>query len=212
MIVNHVYELPFGRTHQYLSSGLLGQVIGNWQISGIWSVMTGTHFSPTLATGVTNTAEGTGLFSSGTERPVCSLGGGDLPSGERTLNRWFNVGAFSIPQTYTFGNCGAYILIGPGYFSTDLGIHRSFSITEGKKLTFRWEMFNAFNRAKFSNPKRFDWRCHSRSDQQHSAGPVHAIGAEILVLTAAPLRAVGIARSEGADNGRDPRRRDRIRR
>ena len=152
MIVNHVYELPFGHTHQYLSSGLLGQVIGTWQISGIWSVMTGTHFSPTLATGVTNTAEGTGLFSSGTERPVCSLGGGDLPSGERTLNRWFNVGAFSIPQTYTFGNCGAYILMGPGYFSTDLGIHRSFSITEGKKLTFRWEMFNAFNRANFSNP------------------------------------------------------------
>jgi hypothetical protein len=152
LIVNHVYELPLGRNHQFLSSGLLGQVVGNWQISGIWSLMTGTHFSPTLATGVTNTAEGSGLFSSGSERPNCSLGGGDLPSSQRTIDRWFNVGAFSIPQTYTFGNCGAYILQGPGYFNIDLGVHRSFSLTERTRLTFRWEMFNSFNHVNFSNP------------------------------------------------------------
>ena len=152
LTINHVYELPLGHNHQFLSSGLLGHLVGNWQISGIWSFMTGTHFSPTLATGVTNTAEGSGLFSSGSERPNCSLGGGDLPSGQRTIDRWFNVRDFSIPQTYTFGNCGAYILQGPGYFNADLGVHRSFSITERVRLTFRWEMFNSFNHVNFSNP------------------------------------------------------------
>jgi hypothetical protein len=152
LVVNHVYEPPLGHNHHYLSSGVLGHVVGNWQISGIWSLMTGTHFTPTLATGVTNTAEGTGLFGSGAERPNCSVGGGDLPASQRSISRWFNVSAFSIPQTYTWGNCGPYILQGPGFFNTDLGIHRSFNVTERARLTFRWEMFNAFNHVNFSNP------------------------------------------------------------
>jgi hypothetical protein len=152
LIVNHVYELPLGRGHQHLATGALGQVVGNWQLSGIWSVETGTFFTPTLATGVTNTAEGSGLFSSGSERPNCSAGGGNLPAGQRTIDHWFNVGAFSIPQTYTFGNCGPYILQGPGYFNADLGVHRTFRVTERAQLTFRWEMFNSFNHVNFSNP------------------------------------------------------------
>ncbi len=80
------------------------------------------------------------------------MGGGDLPASQRSISRWFNVGAFSIPQTYTWGNCGPYILQGPGFFNTDLGIHRSFNVTERALLTFRWEMFNAFNHVNFSNP------------------------------------------------------------
>lgn len=51
---------------------------------------------------------GTGLFGSGAERPNYSVGGGDLPASQRSISRWFNVGAFSIPQTYTWGNCGPY--------------------------------------------------------------------------------------------------------
>jgi hypothetical protein len=152
LIVNHVYELPLGHGHQYLATGALGKIVGNWQLSGIWSVMTGTYFTPTLATGVTNTAEGSGLFSSGAERPNCSAAGGNLNSNQRSIDQWFNVGAFSIPQTYTFGNCGPYSLLGPGYFNADLGVHRIFNVTERVRLTFRWEMFNAFNHVNFSNP------------------------------------------------------------
>ena len=152
LIVNHVYEVPLGHGHQYLATGALGKIVGNWQLSGIWSLMTGTYFTPTLATGVTNTAEGSGLFSSGAERPNCSAAGGNLDSSQRSIDRWFNVGAYSIPQTYTFGNCGPYTLLGPAYFNADLGVHRIFSVTERVRLTFRWEMFNAFNHANFSNP------------------------------------------------------------
>jgi hypothetical protein len=42
--------------------------------------------------------------------------------------------------------------VGPGLFTADLGIHRVFSIRERTKLTYRWEMFNALNRANFQNP------------------------------------------------------------
>jgi hypothetical protein len=34
----------------------------------------------------------------------------------------------------------------------DLGLHRSFRLTERFGLTFRSEWFNAFNHANFSNP------------------------------------------------------------
>jgi len=152
LMINHVYTPPIGHGQRYLSSGILGHAVGNWQISGIWSLMTGTHFTPTLATGVTNTAEGNGLFSSGTERPNCLGPNPNLPAGQRNTYEWFNVSDFAIPQTYTWGNCGPYSLQGPAFINADLGIHRSFNVTERAVMTFRWEMFNAFNHTNFSNP------------------------------------------------------------
>jgi hypothetical protein len=44
------------------------------------------------------------------------------------------------------------VLAGPGYFNVDAGIHRNFRITERMKMSFRWELFNTFNRANFTNP------------------------------------------------------------
>lgn len=148
LIVNHVYELPVGRGHNVLSHGVMGQVVGNWQIDGIWSVMTATPLSATLATGVSNTASS----GTGAERPNCFAGNPNLPSGQRTINEWFNVSAFSIPQPYTFGNCGPYIIRGPNFFNIDAGIHRDFSITERFRVTFRAELFNFLNHTNFSNP------------------------------------------------------------
>lgn len=148
LIVNHVYELPVGRGHNVLSHGVMGQVVGNWQLDGIWSVMTGTPLSATLATGVSNTASS----GTGAERPNCFAGNPNLPSGQRTIDEWFNVSAFSIPQPYTFGNCGPYIIRGPNFFNLDAGIHRDFSITERFRVTFRAELFNFFNHTNFSNP------------------------------------------------------------
>jgi len=126
----------------------LGQVVGNWQVDGIWSVMTGTPLSATLATGVSNTASS----GTGAERPNCFAGNPNLSSGQQTINEWFNVSAFSIPQPYTFGNCGPYIIRGPHFFNIDTGIHRDFRVTEKVRVTLRGEFFNTLNHVNFSNP------------------------------------------------------------
>ncbi len=55
------------------------------------------------------------------------------------------------PQ-YTFGNSGRGFLEGPGKFNVDMGVHRNFPIGERYKVSFRWELFNAFNRANFGDP------------------------------------------------------------
>ena len=41
---------------------------------------------------------------------------------------------------------------GPGYFNTDLSVHKSFSFTEAVKLRLGVDAFNLFNHANFANP------------------------------------------------------------
>jgi hypothetical protein len=149
VVINHVYELPFGTGRQFAGKGWLSYIIGNWDISGIWTMYSGTHFGPTLSSSVSNSIGSAALAPA--ERPNV-VGSPNLPVSQRTISAWFNTAAFQSPAQYTFGNSGTGVLVGPGYFNTDLGIHRNFSLAERAKLSFRWEMFNSFNRANFSNP------------------------------------------------------------
>jgi hypothetical protein len=67
--------------------------------------------------------------------------------------RYFlNPAAFSIPQPGKFGNLGRGALHGPGMSQVDFTIHKQFKLTERTNLEFRGELYNAFNRANFSNP------------------------------------------------------------
>ena len=77
---------------------------------------------------------------------------GNLPKDQRTIDRWFDLGAFATPAQFSFGNSGRGILVGPGNFNVDAGIHRQFAVGDKYRVTFRWEMFNAFNRSNFGTP------------------------------------------------------------
>ncbi len=145
VVVNHVYELPFGPQRKYLTRGWLSHLAGNWNVTGIWTMTTGDHFTPTLGTSVSNSAGGSG------DRPD-RIDDGNMPVDQRSIDNWFNLAAFRSAAQYTFGNAGRGILVGPGNFNVDLGVHRNFSIRERFRLTYRWEMFNAFNRANFNDP------------------------------------------------------------
>jgi hypothetical protein len=144
-VLNHVYELPFGAGRRFMSKGWLSHVVGPWNVNGIWSMSTGEHFTATLAAAVSNSAGGGG------DRPN-RLRDGNLPASERTIDRWFDLGAFAAPSQFNFGNSGRGVLVAPGNFNVDLGVHRNFQFTERWRASFRWEMFNAFNRANFGNP------------------------------------------------------------
>lgn len=145
LVLNHVYELPFGAKRTYLNKGWLGQLVGNWNLTGIWSIASGEHFTPGLASAVSNSAGGGG------ERPN-RIANGNLDSGQRTIDRWFDTAAFAVPAQFSFGNAGRGILVGPRNFNVDAGIHRDFPIREAMRASFRWEMFNAFNHPNFGTP------------------------------------------------------------
>ncbi len=150
LVINHVYQVPFGAGRTFVNRGPLSYIIGNWDISGAWTFYTGQWTSPSLSASVSNATTTSGNVTA-TERPNW-IANPNLPSGQRTINAWFNVAAFATPAQYTFGNAGVGIIQGPGFFNVDLGIHRDFRIKERYALTYRWEMFNSLNRANFSLP------------------------------------------------------------
>jgi hypothetical protein len=60
--------------------------------------------------------------------------------------------AFALPALGTFGNLAKGTLRGPGLLNFDMGIFKTFPITERWSLQLRGEFFNAFNRANFNAP------------------------------------------------------------
>jgi hypothetical protein len=88
---------------------------------------------------------------SGLDRPnrVCN---GNLPSGERTVDLWFDINCFVPNDIGAFGNAGANILNTDGIINSDLAIHKSFKLGERQSLQFRTEFFNAFNHPNFGAP------------------------------------------------------------
>lgn len=141
-----VYELPFGKGRPIASSnGFLNALIGEWQVNGIVSLASGTLFNVTAANGIPNV----GSVNGNSERANI-IGDPHLSSPSRS--EWFNTAAFAVPPTGTFGNFGRNVLRADGRQNVDLSVFRSFPITEGTRLEFRAEAFNAFNTPQWDAP------------------------------------------------------------
>jgi len=141
--INGVYELPFGRGRRHMANAnaFVNGVLGGWQLSGIYSFISG---SP-LSIGVPGATLGNGR---GTRANVI----GDPNISDGTADRWFNTAAFAAPAARLFGNSGIGLLDGPGSHTLDTGLMKNFHVTESKYVQFRWEMFNAPNHVNLSNP------------------------------------------------------------
>lgn len=143
---NFIYALPFGTGRQWLSQGWVGKVLGNWQVGGIASAETGTPLSIS-APGETQ-APGLGSYAMRVGNPV-------LPSGQQSLNTWFNPAAFTVAPLYSFGNDSRTEpnLRNPGLVNLDLSMSRYQPITERWKLQFRADLFNSLNNVNFNGPQ-----------------------------------------------------------
>jgi hypothetical protein len=126
-------------------------VAGGWRLSGIWTDYTGKRFTPAINnTGLTN------------NRPSVVYGlQANLPADQRSLEHWFNPSAFTAPlaicgpfhNAQCFGNAGRNILVGPGINVVDTSLSKSFPVFgEKRQLTFRLELFNAFNHPNYGLP------------------------------------------------------------
>ncbi|MBI4468218.1 MAG: hypothetical protein HY650_02740 [Acidobacteria bacterium] len=77
---------------------------------------------------------------------------GNLPSSQRSVDRWFDVAAFALSAQGTYGNSGRNVLRAPGFANLDLLIGRNFSISESKRLELRGEFFNFTNSVHLGRP------------------------------------------------------------
>ncbi|MDE0624945.1 MAG: TonB-dependent receptor [Bryobacterales bacterium] len=138
-----VWDLPFGKGRRFATQGPLASLIGGWQISPIFEAQRGLPLSPSVAGNPANTTGG--------QRPN-RIADGNLPRAQRTPQRWFDVGAFEVPERFTFGNSAAWIIEGPGLVNLDMMVSRTFALSERLSLDFRTEFFNVFNEAHFNFP------------------------------------------------------------
>lgn len=161
-VSSYIYELPLGRGHSHLNGGPLSYILGGWRISGLSNLRSGRPFTLS-ASGNSNTLggpRGGGLVLGLAE----CLRDGSLSGSERTVNRWFDKTAYSVPTALNpttgtvqprLGNCGRNTLRGPGIVNFDMALARTFTgFGEGRDLEFRWEMFNMFNTPQFGLPDR----------------------------------------------------------
>ena len=71
-----------------------------------------------------------------------------------TINGWFNVNAFAAPTAGTFGNMGRNVVYGPGLFSFNTSLAKSFQIREKMKLDLSGNATNVLNHPGFGPPDR----------------------------------------------------------
>jgi hypothetical protein len=165
-VASYLYELPFGRGRSYLMDGPLAHIAGGWRVSGLANVRSGRPF--TLKAGSNNGTlggpRGGGLVSAFAD---CIKDGDLSGSATQSIDRWFDAtpgSSYSVPTAANptkngavearLGNCGRNTLRGPDYVDFDFGLGRTFEyFGEGRRLEFRWEMFNMFNTPQFGLPQ-----------------------------------------------------------
>jgi hypothetical protein len=141
-----VCDIPVGRGRRFLGNAAkpVNFVLGGWQVNGIVTIATGSPFGLSLATPVS----GSNGF---TERPN-RIGNGTLPRDQRSVSRWFDTTAFTIPPVGVFGNAGRNIVRGPGQSTVDGSALKDFRLTERFNLQYRAEFFNILNKPQFGLP------------------------------------------------------------
>jgi len=146
-----LWELPIGRGRALGGNLTPGwnRLVGGWQINGIVSYQSGRAFTINSPFDHSNTG-------SSNIRPDSTGISPELPSGERSVNRWLNPEAFRIPDGFAFGNTGRNVGTGPSLKNVDLSVFKDIFIdSDGKrKLQFRTEFFNLFNTPQFQIPNR----------------------------------------------------------
>ncbi|HKP70748.1 MAG TPA: carboxypeptidase regulatory-like domain-containing protein [Pyrinomonadaceae bacterium] len=154
--VNGIWELPFGRGKWLYSdaSGWVDQLIGGWQLSGIYTYRSGLPFSTTTGSfPVGFVFNSPGVFSGNS-----SLLSGNIDTTGTAVGFFGNTTATnSVLDAFTNpagGEIGQRNNIrGPSYWNVDLSLAKNFRMPwEGHRLQVRVDAFNAFNRNVFANP------------------------------------------------------------
>jgi Carboxypeptidase regulatory-like domain/TonB dependent receptor-like, beta-barrel len=136
LVVTWLYAPPFFQQRH----DLLGRVAGGWQIGAIGTFQDGPALTPASY----------GVAFAGSHANL--LGDPNLPRGERTIDRWFDVSQLANPSPGQLGNAGKGVIRGSGTNKWDVVISKFLNIAAGHRLEFRAELFNALNNPQFDDP------------------------------------------------------------
>jgi len=148
-----IYELPFGRGHQFLNNNLLlDEVLGGWQVSSVYVIEGGNPMGITTG-GNNNSNNRSGNFTQEANRvPGTSL---SLPgSTKQRLREWYNLDALTVPDPNTYGNFLRNTVYGPGIINVAASLGKTFDMwpERGVKLQIRADAGNVLNHPSFGQP------------------------------------------------------------
>jgi hypothetical protein len=144
-VQSYVYQIPVGKGKKFLTGGPAAYVLGNWQLAGTLTLLTGTPFYIS--------ASGSSLNTPGETQTADQVAPVQIQHGINTGNPWFSTASFSQPTGVRFGTTGRNILSGPGLFALNLSLFKTFKVGDRFAAEFRAETFNFTNTPQFSNPQ-----------------------------------------------------------
>jgi len=150
-VLSYQWNLPFWNH----ASNWYQRALGNWQLNGIFTVMSGTPFTVFDSNDVSLQGQAPEITGFSANRPNLV---GNPNHGPRTPQEWFNVSAFQqlqpdpLGRFEVFGDEGRNVVEGPGYFNWDFSAFKDIRVTESKEFQFRGELFNVLNHTNFRLP------------------------------------------------------------
>ncbi len=139
-----LYLLPWGPDGRWVREGAMGKILGDWQVTGVFSAISGTP--------VDFTASATTLRAPGNSQTPDASGKPNVLGGIGQSDPWFDTTVFSAPAQNTWGNVERRgLLTGPAYYNLDASIVKIIRVGT-KRAEIRADFFNALNIAHYANP------------------------------------------------------------
>ena len=144
-VLTAIYELPWGAGRRWMSDSRLGQIVGGWQLSGIFVGQSGRPMSITGSGALFNTPGNT-LYANlnGEHRVLGGLGPGKL---------YFDPSVYSLPPAAQQGNLSRNNgPDGPGFWQLDMALFKRFTLRGSRYAEVRIDAFNVTNDVRWDNP------------------------------------------------------------
>jgi len=120
------------------SNHTMQMLASSWTVSGIYRTSSGAPLN--IVTGTDVALSGTNLQRPNQISPNVYK---DRSGGP--LTQWVDPAAFAVPALGTYGNVGWNSLVGPGTWSFDMALSRTFNVREAQRFEIRVEAFNVTN-------------------------------------------------------------------
>jgi len=143
---SYVWDLPVKFQNRALNA-----VAGGWTVSGTFFYRSGLPFSVTDGTTIGNLANGgTNLLNvTVLGQPITTV---PLSCGAAAVDTACLTASQFASSPTTFGTIPRNSFRGPGYFNTDLGLKKTFRLTERFGFTVGANAYNILNHPNFANP------------------------------------------------------------
>jgi hypothetical protein len=144
-VLTSIYELPWGPGKKWMGEGLLGKIVGGWQLSGIFIAQSGQPLGIGGNGTLLNTPGNSAFVNLNGENTVLGgLGPGEL---------YFDPSVYSLPAAGQQGNMKRNSgPEGPGFWQLDTSLFKRFAVGATRFVEFRVDAFNTTNSVRWGNP------------------------------------------------------------